>query len=170
MLQLQRQWGAIAAQCVGRGDRAYRLAGMYIEFENMSDDVTAVTPPSFERTEGIEYYAGLADSLVRDYLRVPLLLTPDVDVVSGDEALFPDPLLGNLLRVQAITSGTAGVHGRTFSAAEHSRVFGIAIVATPVFADPTRDLVFARGYFDDEDQLLMPTTGQLTLTAAIPFS
>ena len=74
----------------------------------------------------------------------------------ADDEMFPD---GNLLTIFAESAGTAGVHGKAFSNAADSRVFGGALVAFPDEADPTQDRIFSRFYFDDADSQLDKLVG-----------
>jgi hypothetical protein len=112
---------------------------VYIEFQNGGSPPT-VTPL---RDEGRNYYAGLevtGPALDRDYLRVPLLATPQLE--SSDEALYA----ANRTRWVFMTSGSAGVSSLAFSSGAGSQVYGFALVAAPDVNDRTKDLVFARFY------------------------
>jgi hypothetical protein len=105
--QIQWGWGEIACHLFGDGNKDYRISAMYIEFEN-----TALVPstPSYERSEGVEYYENLALSATKDYLRVPLIAAPAKGLASGYSNLN-----FNQLTFLAQTAGTQGVHGKTFS-------------------------------------------------------
>ena len=166
--QTQYGWGAIAAQCAGKGLRNYKISTMYIEFENVDSPEDAVTPPTFGVEEGAEYFQSLSLSSVRDYLRVPVLAAPDLAVAAGFEDVFPEGE-GNKLTFMAQTAGTTGVHGRTFSDSVNSKVFGMALVSTPVSGDSSRDLVFARTYLESANQVLKVASGQIGLTWNIIF-
>ena len=166
--QTQYGWGAIAAQCAGKGLRNYKISTMYIEFENVDSPEDAVTPPTLGVEEGAEYFQSLSLSSVRDYLRVPVLTTPDLAVAAGFEDVFPEGE-GNKLTFMAQTAGTTGVHGRTFSDSVNSKVFGMALVSTPVSGDSSRDLVFARTYLESANQVLKVASGQIGLTWNIIF-
>lgn len=126
----------------------YGIGGMYIEFENVASPGDTVAAPDFTRGpgEGIDYYNGLADSSVRDYLRVPLTAG---SISSSDETLFP---LGNIATFFAQTAGTTGVHGKPWSAAANSVAFGAALVAFVDDEDVTQDIVYARAYLDASKQ------------------
>ena len=52
----------------------------------------------------------------------------------------------------AQSSGTAGQHGLAFSDTVNSTVIGVALVAAPVLADPTQDVLITRGYFTTAQQ------------------
>jgi len=136
-------WATIIAKMF-EGDIDYRVNGLYIEFENNAGTVSV---PSFGREDGNSYYQGISGSGVRDFIRVPLTATT---VGSSNETLFPG---GNQLTFFGQTQGSAGLHGRTFSNAANSKVFGAALVAMPEQADYTQDLVFSRFYFDTADQI-----------------
>ena len=162
-------WGFIAAKAIGEGDASYRVNTMYIEFENVSPSSTAVAIPTFTRDAGLTYYNGLAGN--QDFLRVELLGLPAISIESGYEAYF-GANEGNLLTFVAQSSGTAGVLGNaTFSAANNSKVFGAALVAAPVFADRTQDVVFSRTYFTpDTNQVLKQASSQIGLSWEVPFT
>lgn len=132
--------------------KPYRLAAAYIEFENNSG--TPVSPPAnTDRSAGLSYYAALQSHATRDYLRVPLTAAI---LDSTDEVKYPR---GNRVTCFAETSGTAGVHGKAFSSETQSRVYGGALVATPVYANASQDLVYSRFYFADTDSQLVQFSG-----------
>lgn len=167
--QLQFNWGMIAAMCIGFGDRDYRIRALYIEYENVADPGDPVTVPDFDRDEGIEYYQDLAFSASRDFLRVPLNINPTLGIETGFENYFTDGSTGNKLTFFAQTQGTAGYHGKAFSNAANSKVFGVALVATPTFADATQDLIFARTYYDVDDQEVKQVSSQFGVTWDVSF-
>ena len=167
--QVQYTWGHIAAMTIGRGLRNYRVSAMYMEFANVADPVDAVAvPSSFGREEDMDYYADLALSPDHDYLRVPLAQDPMVSIEAGYEAYFPEGT-GNKLTFFALSQGTQGVHGKTFSDSVNSKLVGLALVATPVWADRTQDIVFARTYFDVADQALKEASHQIGSTWETAF-
>jgi hypothetical protein len=157
-------WGHLAAQCIGRGDRRYHIAVMYLEFENSSDTIAV---PIFHPEDGVEYYDGLASSPNRDYLRVPIEASPNIMVAPGYEALLA-PDLGNRIVFAAQTGSGVGIHGKPFSDGAGSKVFGIALAAAPSLADPTADILLARGYYDPADQITK-TARQLAAVYRITF-
>lgn len=167
--QLQHGWGAIASRCIGLGDRSYRVRAMYIEYENVASPGDPVTAPTYTRDEGIEYYTSLALSADRDFLRVPISFDPTISIEAGFEDSFVDGEEGNLLTFYAQSQGTTGFHGKAFTNAANSKVFGVALVATPEFADQTKDLVFARTYFDTGDQAVKEASKQFGLTWDVSF-
>jgi hypothetical protein len=155
-------WGAIAAQAIGRGDPAWRISAMYFEFANVDDPDDAVPLPTVSPAETVAYYLGLAGTPGRDYVRAPLLAPPDVTVKAGYEAGTAGTP-GNVATFLCRTGATAGVHGKPFSAEANSKVYGVALAATPAPGDPSRDVVFARGYLASGSQVLRPE-GNLSLT------
>lgn len=167
--QIQIDWGFIACQTIGKGLRAYRISAMYIEFENLSDPDDEVTVPSFDELEGLEYYDDLQSSPTRDFLRVALVQEPLLGIISGDEAHFDAGTTGNKLTFFAFTSGTTGIHGKTFSDSVNSKVCGAALVAAPVFADRTQDVLFSRGYLETDEQVLKDPSEQIGMTWSIGF-
>jgi hypothetical protein len=166
--QLQYSWGFIAARALGLGDMSYQLDAMYIEFENVAAPGNPVTVPTYDRSEGLEYYDGLSASGVRDYIRTALVSNPAIGVKSGYESYFGTGE-GNQLMFFAQTSGATGVHGKTFSDSVNSKVFGAAIIATPVFADPTQDVIFARTYLGVSEQVEKLASSQIGITWEVSF-
>lgn len=173
--QIQVSWGHIAAKQIGfkrQPDRPdYSISAMYVEFENQTDPDEPVTVTDFERTAGLEYYAALAETPNRDFLRVPLRLEPAITVASGSlgEVVLADSDQGNQLTFFAQTSGTQGVHGRAFSHTLNSKVYSAALVATPYFNDQSRDVIFARTNFAIGDQVGKEASSQVGITWDISF-
>lgn len=151
------EWGAIFGNLLCRRGLNYGVGGMYVEFENVGTPGDPVAPPAFTRDadEGVDYYNALADSADRDYLRVPLI---SATMGSSDEAKFPK---GNRPTFFAQTGGVAGVHGKPFSDADNSVVFGGALVAFVDEADHTRDLVLSRFYVSTGKQQPKLSTSQI---------
>jgi hypothetical protein len=151
--QIQWSWGEIACYLFGDGNSDYKISAMYIEFEN-----TALIPstPSYTRSEGVEYYENLSLSGTKDFLRVPLLAAPTKELAAGYSNIN-----FNQLTFLAQTSGTTGVHGKTFSDSVSSKVYGLALVAAPVWGDRTQDLVFARKYYATGDQVMKQASSQI---------
>jgi hypothetical protein len=142
------EWAAILGELLrGAPDRKpYQFGAMYIEFENNGG--AAVSTPTPLRTEASSYYADLVSDSTRDYLRVPVTA---VTLTSTDEN-FPR---GNRLTAYAQTDGTVGVHGKPFSPASQSRVYGAALVSTPDFGDASQDLIWSRMYYTDTSRQLI---------------
>lgn len=118
--------------------RDYTINTMYMEFRNGGTTPTITPDPA----EGRSYYAalesGLSDS---DYLRIVLGAEPSLS--STDESKFET----NKATFFAMSTGeTAGMGGHVFSAAETSKVYGVALVAAPDPNDSSQDLVFSRSY------------------------
>lgn len=130
--------GADVLARVLAGDDTYAAGAIYFEYEN-----TAGTPskPSPQRDENIDYYLDtLSLSATQDYVRAQLVIpagfsSSDSDRYAGNQAIF-----------FAITSGTTGVHGKAFSNAANSKVYGVALAATPEPTQYTSDLLFSRSY------------------------
>lgn len=122
------------------GKSEYAISSMFLEFKNLPSPLTPITPPAFDRSGGIAYYNGLSSSLDTDYLRVPLVSTPDFS--TSDDTYYEF----NQATFFAISEGSTGIHGKTFSAAANSAVFGAALAATPDPTQPTADVVFSRAY------------------------
>lgn len=158
-------WGHVAARCIGRGNREYRLTVMYLEYENTAG---AATVPAVAREDGLEYYSGLASVPNRDFLRVPLRPLPDITVAAGYEAYLGE-YLGNKCTFFAQSQGTAGTHGKPFSDAVSSKVIGVALAATPVPADWTQDVPFSRSYYASEKQIPKTANGQVGIVYPFTF-
>lgn len=161
--QIQYGWGAAAAKLLATGDVAYKISTMYVEFENVDNAEDVITPPTYSRSEGREYYENLALLPDRDFLRVPLLLPAAVAVEAGYEDYMPANE-GNLLTFYTQSQGIAGYHGRTFSHNVNSKIFGAALVVTPDMADPTADIIVARTYLNSANQVLKVAASQVGLT------
>lgn len=151
--QIQWSWGEIACHLFGDGNPAYKISAMYIEYEN-----TAGTPsvPSYARSEGLEYYNSLSTSLVKDFLRVPMLSAPAKGIAPGYSNIN-----FNQLTFVAQSSGTTGVHGKGFSELVASKIYGVALVAAPVWSDRTQDVVFARKYYTSGNVVAKQASSQI---------
>lgn len=173
--QIQVSWGHIAAKALGyrrQPDRdEYFISGMYFEYENQANPALPVAVTNFDRTAGLGYYTALSASLSKDFLRVPLRLEPALSVAAGSvgESALTAANQGNQLTFFAQTSGTAGVHGKTFSHITNSKVYSAALVAIPRFDDRTRDVIFARTNFDIGDQTSKEASSQIGITWDISF-
>jgi hypothetical protein len=152
-------WGSIAARVLGLRDLSYAPSTFYIEFENVASPSTVASIPTVTPADGRGYYDSIAGSATRDYLRVPILLTPSIDVDPA-YSTYLTAGLGNRLTLLAQSTGSVGVAGKTFSNASNSKICGLAWVATPIPGDPTRDLIFARQYYLGSDQQVVPVGGQ----------
>lgn len=140
-------WGTIVGNLLLAADRGYRVAGMYLEFENVASPGDPAAPPSYGRGDGIEYYGDLGLSADRDYVRVALI---SGTLESSDEASFPE---GNRPVFFAQSQGAvAGVHAKEFSESANSLVFGAALVAMRDEADSSQDLILSRFYFAEAEQ------------------
>jgi hypothetical protein len=148
---------SIIAQLLATGQRKYRISCMYFEFENVADPDDPVSVPTFDRSSnsGVTYYNNLASDPNRDYLRVPLISSL---VTSSNPTDFPN---GDTLTFFAQTSGSTGIHGKSFSYTANSKIFGAALACVLDEDDPTQDLVFARKYYTAESQKLISAVGQL---------
>ena len=164
--QIQYFWAYVVAKTAGHGDPTYKLSSMYFEFKNVTLPTDIVTVPTFTRGDDISYYTALASPV--DFLRVPMSSLPSITIQSGFEPYFTPPK-GNVMNFFAQTSGTTGYNGVTFSAANNSKVYGVALVATPTFSDQTQDILFARSYFSTAQQQLKVTGSQIGVTWSIPL-
>ncbi len=148
----------VAAQCIGLGDPRYKINAMYLEYVNTAGSASV---PTFSIDDGGSYYRSLSGT--QDYLRVPLASTPLLS--ASNAALFSGVGVDcDLIRFSSQSFGSTGVNGLAFSAGDNSLVIGVALVAAPVWADPTRDLVFARGYFDVSNQVRKTASKQISVS------
>ena len=129
--------GADILAALAAGNSKYAIAAMYLEFQNIADG-SGIVIPTFDRSGGIDYYNGLSGTI--DYLRVPLILPPSLSTTD------PSSYQGNRVVFFGMSDGVVGVHGLAFSDVALSKVYGAALAATPVPADPAQDIVFARTY------------------------
>jgi hypothetical protein len=169
--QIQYSWGYMAAKQLGfkrQADRTdYSISALYIEFVNQANPATPVSAPAAGRDTSISYYNNLTGD--NDFLRVPLSLEPALGVSPGYNEHLPVTQQGNQLTFFVQTSGTTGVHGKAFSHTVNSKVFAAALVATPVFSDRTKDVIFARTVFSTENQVTKEASSQIGITWDIAF-
>jgi len=119
------------------GDETFVPGAMFFEFENTAG-VPSVPVPT--RSEDIDYYLDtLALSAVKDYVRAPLVVSPAISASGSDYD-------GNQVTFFAITAGSTGVHGKTFDFSADSKVYGVALAATPQPTQYTQDRLFSRSY------------------------
>jgi hypothetical protein len=166
--QLQLGWSHVVTKLLS-GLSAYRIGAMYVEFENVANPLTPVATPSYDDTEGTEYYEDLALSADRDFLRVPLNQMPLLAPSSGYTEYFPEANTGNVATFYAQTQGVTGVHGKSFTNSNNSKIYGLALVAVPEWGDRTKDIVFARMYFDAGEQTVKPAATQLAVSWDVKF-
>lgn len=148
-------WAAIVSQQLANGGTAYRIGGIYLEYQNVAEPGDPVTVPAFDRTGGISYYDGLAGNPTVDYLRVPLIAA----VLSNSNPSLYDG--DNVITFFAQSQGVVGVNGKPFSDVNNSTVYGGALVAIPDLADRTQDLVFSRGYVPTDQQQIKLASSQI---------
>jgi len=130
--------GADVLARVLAGDVTYAAGAMYFEYENTAGNPTI---PSPARDEDIGYYLDtLGLSATKDYIRTRLV------VPAGFSSSDTDKYAGNQSTFFAITSGDQGEHGKGFSSGDNSKVYGVALVATPTPSQASSDLLFSRSY------------------------
>lgn len=169
--QIQYTWGFIAAKNLGfrpNADRpSYHISTLYVEFENQADPDVVIPVSAFSREVNTTYYSSLSGQ--RDYLRLPIIIEPTLGVSTGYHEYLPVNQSANQLTFFVQTSGTAGVHGLPFSSAANSKVYAAALVAAPDFGDPTKDAIFARTMFTEENQVTKEASSQIGITWDIAF-
>lgn len=162
-------WGFAAAQALGFGKTNYRINGMYLEFENVGDPEDPVAAPTFTQDEGLEYYQGLVSSGDRDYIRVPLVSSPVLSIHPGYEDGYVSGVTGNKLTIFAQSTGSSGVHGKSFSNGSNSKLFGAALIVAPDWGDPTQDIICNRAYVEEGEQIVKPSSFQLSASWELSF-
>jgi hypothetical protein len=143
-------WSKIVGRLLTTADSTYRIAGMYLLFENTVS--SSVSLPSFNRSRNAATYHGLTPNPTRDFLRVPL---SSFSVIEGSNEVT--------LRFNARTAGTVGMTGKAFSAAANSLVIGGALIELPDINDMFKDIVFSSISLDPSSQQRKLTTGQVGL-------
>jgi hypothetical protein len=126
----------------------YRVAGMYLEFQNVASPGDPADIPLYDRSGAAQYYAGLSSSPDKDYLRVPLTAA---NVSNSDSDKFS---LGDTMEFYAVSSGSVGVHGKAFSSSANSTIFGVVLAAFVDSGDASRDILMSRFYPDESEQIL----------------
>ena len=147
------------AKCL-TGD--WKLGTLYFEFKNLPDPDDPITPPAFDRSDGIAYYNGLASSPDTDFLRIPITVPPAFSASS-------ESYLNNQVTFFALSEGATGFFGKTFSEAVNSAVYGGALIISPDPGDQSQDVVFSRTY-SGIDKILKEAGFQIGVTWAIRFN
>lgn len=157
--QICYDWGGIVAALLrGLQDgNTYKIGGMYLEFDNSGSPVDPT--PTIDRATTPEYYRNLSGTA--DFLRVPLIATAGD---TSDGANFTVPNMA-IFHAQSVgTTGSRTTSPLTFSDAANSRVYGAALVAFRDESDITQDLILSRIYFDVDNQIEKPASGQVGVT------
>ena len=126
----------VLAKCLP-GD--WKVGYMYLEYKNLADPSDPITPPAYDRSDGIAYYNGLSGSPDTDFLRIPITILPTYSASGADYN-------NNQVSLYTMSEGTAGFFGKLFNESVNSAVFGAALVAAPDPADQSQDVVFSRIY------------------------
>jgi len=171
--QIQYTWGHIAAMLLGAlpgtERERYRINAVYFEFENvLSAGTTVVESTTFAKTLDISYYNSLAAN--RDFLRVPIQVTPALSTASGYQSLLPVENQTNQLTFFAQTTGATGHGGLSFNANAYSKVYAAALVAAPDIEDQTKDVIFARTVFAADSQVVKDPSSQIGITWTVAFT
>ena len=153
-----------AAECIANmmlGRPQYKPAAICFEYVNLADPGDLPSPPFFNKSEGVEYFTGLQYSADTDFLRVPVVATPNVVVNE----------LGNYVTTfYAVTPGDViGFWGKPFTAAANSAVYGGALVASPIPDSQPNDIVIARNY-PAGAKVLKPTGEQICIIWSIEIT
>ena len=140
------------------GVNTYKPGAIYFEFQNLASPGDTPEYPTFEHTEGVEYYTGLDYSTTKDFLRVPILVSPNVI----------NTVNGYLLTLYAISPDVdVGFWEKPFTGASNSVVIGGAVVATPTGVQ-SDDVILCRSY--PTGTKIFKTTGeQIGITWNVEF-
>lgn len=163
--QVCYDWGPVAA-ALFRGlqdGKDYRVAGMYIEFDNSGAPVSPT--PDADRDTTVDYYRGLSGTA--DFLRVPLIATSGSN---SNEALFSADNVATFYAQTAGTTGSRTTSPLTFSDGANSNVYGAALVVFRDESDITQDLIVSRIYFDTGDQVEKVASSQIGVTWSLTFA
>jgi len=137
------------------GDLSFKPNVMYVEFQTGSSSVLDL--PVVDPADS-EYYLQLRDNTgsTRDFLRIPIASTT---VQKGSS---PDDIA---ILFNGICVGTTGVGGKDTSG---SMIYGVALAVSPTYGitvdDMTRDILWARGYYDSSNQMPFSTLAQTLIT------
>lgn len=122
--------GDIIAQLLAGNDE-YRISHVYFAYENTAGVPTA---PAAARSDTVAYFVGLTPP--QDYLRAPIL---DPPIITAGDANHD----GNRVTFNSIGSGVTGENGLAFGSASNSKVFSVALVASPTGLIAS-DVLYAR--------------------------
>lgn len=162
----EHKWGCNMLQFSGAeifakllaGDRDYVPSGMYLQFTN---DNGAWVKPDVGRDGALEYFRTLEDvHPTYDYLRVPFMSPAAIS--SSNDTIFT---VGNVVDFFAMSAGDVGSRpGATqlpFTNGDGSYIVGGAVIATPDWDDPEKDVILTRGYLDTI--IAKPAAGEVVL-------
>jgi len=125
-----------------------RLDVAYLEYVNGP----VVAPPEILPMESTDYYQRLEAMSDRDYLRCPIL----------SHGVRRDSDGRGIMTLVIVSDGDRGVHGKPFSASAGSRVYGLALAASQT--NQRSDILFARHYYEGDDQVEKPEHGGIMLS------
>lgn len=137
------------------GNGHYKIQFMYYEYQNLASAGDAVTPPTFDKSDDVEYFTGLEFSSDRDFLRVPVKIDNKITTLGSG---------AKLVTFFATTPGDEqGFFGKPFNSANNSAVYGGALVSAPLPSSQPNDLIFARNY-PLGAKILKPEGEQIAMT------
>lgn len=160
--QITVQWGKILGSLLqdSPGSYNYAIRTAYLEFSNNG----SITAPSPGRDASREYYQNLnANVNTRDYLRVSVAAAGSEN---SDDTTYEED---NVFYFAGQTEGNEGVHGLEFSDSEGSTIYGGALVAARDDNNPSLDLIFARLYAPQAQQLAKLANRQVAFRWGILF-
>jgi len=141
-----------------RGESQFKPNVMYVEFQTGTQRVDPV--PVADPADA-DYFLRLRENTIgsRDYLRIPVAsVTPIVKESPNDITLL----------FNGLCAGVKGVGGK---ATDGSIIYGVALASSPTFGltidDLTKDIMWARGYYAPENQILFSNSAQTSVTFSI---
>lgn len=123
------------------GDPTYKINGVYFEFENTAGSPAAV---SYTRTTTAAAMRGGAASATKGIIRSALAAQGTLE--TGDSSASGMPYSNNRATFFALaTTAVDSIDGSpAFSAGANSKIVSVGLIAMPVAADFTKDVLFAR--------------------------
>lgn len=147
---------------VASGDMRYRLAYMYMQFENLADSADDPAVPTYTPADGVEYFTNLQVHATQDFLRVPIMVSP---TFSSSGSGYD----GNVVTYLALSGGfSTGYWGKSFDEANNSAIFGGALVASTT-QDQTGDIIFARNY-PSGAKVIKPAGEQVVMQWSVEYT
>jgi hypothetical protein len=131
----------------GASTSGTKLNVAYLEYVNGNP----IQPPDVVPAEIGTYFAALANTTDRDYLRCNIL-SHTVKVVDGVA----------VLSLIIVSDGDVGVFGKPFSATANSHIYSITLAASQV--NNKDDILFARANYATSQQIPKPENGGIMAT------
>jgi hypothetical protein len=135
----------------GTSDSGTKINTAYIEFVNGD----AIEPPEVNPASIADYFVQLGSTPDRDYLRVPILSHVVGKTDTGAAKL----------EMTVAADGETGVHGKSFSAAVGSRIYGFTLAASQ--GNDRGDILVVNHYYPPAEQIAKTESGSMILSVTI---